>query len=137
VEVIRSLPRSHRSLEDPIHPSAWRDCPKRGTNNALSADLDVLGGKYGSKSAVLVLCKATGQAPLTLFGQSRKVNSAKLVCRMVHGPARWQPYGRPETSRLLNVNHYMLDVRIKMRLGGCVAFSQNTDTNTGGGVVRC
>jgi hypothetical protein len=32
--------------------------------------LDVLGGKYGSKSAVLVLCKATGQAPLTLFGQS-------------------------------------------------------------------
>jgi hypothetical protein len=32
--------------------------------------LDVLGGKNGSKSAVLVLCKATGQAPLTLFGQS-------------------------------------------------------------------
>src|SRR5829696_7140371 len=50
--------------------SAFRDCPKRGTNNALSANLDVLGGKYGSKSAVLVLCKATGQAPLTLFGQS-------------------------------------------------------------------
>src|SRR5215208_7495295 len=48
----------------------FRDCPKRGTNNALSANLDVLGGKNGSKSAVLVLCKATGQAPLTLFGQS-------------------------------------------------------------------
>jgi len=30
----------------------------------------------------------------------------------------------------------MLHVRIKMRLGGCVAFSQNTDTDTGGGVVR-
>ena len=29
----------------------------------------------------------------------------------------------------------MLDVRIKMRLGGCVAFSQNTDADTGGGVV--
>jgi len=48
----------------------FRDCPKRGTNNALSANLDVLGGENGSKSAVLVLCKATGQAPLTLFGQS-------------------------------------------------------------------
>jgi hypothetical protein len=30
----------------------------------------------------------------------------------------------------------MLHVRIKMRLGGCVAFSQNTDTDTGVGVVR-
>jgi hypothetical protein len=63
-----------------IHPIAWRDCPKRGTNNALSANLDVLGGKNGSKSAVLVLCKATGQAPLTLFGQSRKGNSANFAC---------------------------------------------------------
>src|SRR5215204_2409856 len=62
-----------------IHRSAWRDCPKRGTNNALSANLDVLGGKNGSKSAVLVLCKATGQAPLTLFGQSRKRNSANFA----------------------------------------------------------
>jgi hypothetical protein len=57
-------------LHAPIHRPSWRDCPKRGTNNALSADLDVLGSKNGSKSAVLVLCKATGQAPLTLFGQS-------------------------------------------------------------------
>jgi hypothetical protein len=51
----------------------------------------VLGGKNGSKSAVLVLCKATGQAPLTLFGQSlaelrripilgNSVNKALLVC---------------------------------------------------------
>jgi hypothetical protein len=46
--------------------------------------LDVLGGKYGSKSAVLVLCKATGQAPLTLFGQSQKGNSPKFACRIVH-----------------------------------------------------
>jgi hypothetical protein len=30
----------------------------------------------------------------------------------------------------------MLDVRIKMRSGGCVAFSQNTNTDTGVGVVR-
>src|SRR5215208_1297057 len=65
----------------------FRDCPKRGTNNALSANLDVLGGKNGSKSAVLVLCKATGQAPLTLFGQSLcsgqdslPIHSGLLLC---------------------------------------------------------
>src|SRR5829696_4189659 len=83
-----------RPVESRIAPPSWtwifriadttfrefpfRDCPKRGTNNALSANLDVLGGKNGSKSAVLVLCKATGQAPLTLFGQSRKGNSPKF-----------------------------------------------------------
>jgi hypothetical protein len=55
---------------------------------------------------------------------------------MVHSPARWPPYGRPETSRLRKVNHYMLHLRIMMRLGGCVAFSQNTDTDTRVGVVR-
>jgi hypothetical protein len=31
----------------------------------------------------------------------------------------------------------MVHLRIKMRLGGCVASSQNTNTDTGGGVVRC
>jgi len=46
---------------------------------------------------------------------------------MVHSPARWAPYGRPETSRLLKVNHYMLHVRIKMRLGRCVLSRQDTD----------
>jgi hypothetical protein len=61
------------------------------------------------------------------------VNSPKLVCRMVHSSARWPPYGRPETSRLLKVDHYMLHVRIKMRLGGCAASSQNTDANRGAG----
>jgi hypothetical protein len=55
---------------------------------------------------------------------------------MVHSPARWPPYGRPETSRLLKVDHFVLHMRIMMRLGGCVAFSQNTDTDTGAGVVR-
>jgi hypothetical protein len=55
---------------------------------------------------------------------------------MPHSPARWPSYGLPETSRLLKVNHCMLHVRIKMRSGGCVAFSQNTDTDTGVGVVR-
>jgi hypothetical protein len=65
-----------------------------------------------------------------------KGNSQKLVCRMPHSPARWLPYSRPETSRLINVNHYMFHLRIMMRSGGCVAFSQNTDTDTRVGVVR-
>jgi hypothetical protein len=54
----------------------------------------------------------------------------------MHSPARWPLYCCSETSRLLKVNHYMLHVRIEMRLGGCVAFSQNIDTDTGPGVVR-
>jgi hypothetical protein len=56
---------------------------------------------------------------------------------MLHSPARWPSYGRPETSRLLKVNHFMLHLRIKMRSGRCHASPQNTDTDTGGGVVRC
>ena len=31
---------------------------------------------------------------------------------------------------ILKVDHYVLHVRIKMRSGGCVAFSQNTDADT-------
>jgi hypothetical protein len=56
---------------------------------------------------------------------------------MPHSPARRPPYGRPETPRLLKVNHYMLHLRIMMRSGGCVASSQNTDTDMGVGVGRC
>ena len=55
---------------------------------------------------------------------------------MTHSPARWPPYGWPETSRFLKVDHYMLHVRIFMRLGGSAALSQNNDADTGGGVVR-
>jgi hypothetical protein len=33
----------------------------------------------------------------------------------------------------LKVNHYMLDVRIMMRLGGCSACSQDTDYAGAGG----
>jgi hypothetical protein len=65
------------------------------------------------------------------------VNSQKSGCRLLHRPARRTPYGRPETSRLLKVDHYMLHVSIKLRLGGCVAFSQKTDTDTGVGLGRC
>jgi hypothetical protein len=54
---------------------------------------------------------------------------------MPHSPARWPPYSRPETSRLLKVNHYVLDVCIKMRLGAYASSRQDTDY-TGGGVVR-
>jgi hypothetical protein len=50
---------------------------------------------------------------------------------MVHSTARRPPYGRPETSRLLKVNHCMLHLRILMRSCGCVASRQDTDY-TGG-----
>jgi hypothetical protein len=63
------------------------------------------------------------------------VNSQKLVCGMPHSPARWPPYGRPESSRFLKVDHYMLHVRIMMRLGGCASLRQDTDY-AGAGVVR-
>jgi hypothetical protein len=56
-----------------------------------------------------------------------------MLCSLPHSPDRWPPYGWPETSRLLKVNHYLLHVRIKMRLGGCVASSQNDDADTGAG----
>jgi hypothetical protein len=56
---------------------------------------------------------------------------------MAHSPAGWPSFGRPETSWLLKVDHYMLHLRIKMRLGGCAASSENTDAHTGVGVVRC
>jgi len=46
---------------------------------------------------------------------------------MVHSPARWPPYDRPETSRLLKVDYHMLDVRIKMRLGAYASSRQDTD----------
>jgi hypothetical protein len=55
---------------------------------------------------------------------------------MAHSPASWLPQSRPETSRLLKVDHYMLHVRIKMRLVGWAATSQNIDADTEGGVVR-
>jgi hypothetical protein len=44
-----------------------------------------------------------------------KCNSPKLVCRMPHSPARWLPYGRPETSRLRKVDHYISHTGRKMR----------------------
>ena len=94
----------------------------------------------------LSVCNRQGLAvlvlSLALIHQSAwKVNSQKVVCRLLHSPASWSPYGQPEIFRLLKVNHYMLHVllhvRIKMRSCGCVASSQNTDTDTGVGVVRC
>src|SRR5215211_7904361 len=52
---------------------------------------------------------------------------------MTHSPARWPSYGPPESARLPKVHHSMLHVRIDMRSGGCVAFSQNTDYAGAGG----
>ena len=57
-----------------------------------------------------------------------------MVCRMPHSPAPWPPYGRPEISRLLKVDHYMLHVCIKMRLGAYASSRQDTDY-AGAGVV--
>jgi hypothetical protein len=54
-----------------------------------------------------------------------------MECRMPHSPTRWPPYGLPETSRLLKVNHYMLHLRMKMRSGGSAASSQRTDADKG------
>jgi hypothetical protein len=60
------------------------------------------------------------------------MNSRKLVFKMSHSRALRPPYGRPESSRLLKVNHYMLDVRIKVRSGAYASSRQHTDTDTGG-----
>src|SRR5215211_6658814 len=68
---------------------------------------------------------------MRLFGRSQKGNSQKLGCRMPHSPARRPPYGRPETSRLLKVDHYTLHLRIKMRSCGCAASSQKADADRG------
>jgi hypothetical protein len=53
----------------------------------------------------------------------------------MHSPARWSPYGRPESSRLLKVNHYMLHMRIIMCSGAYAPSPQDTDY-AGAGVVR-
>jgi hypothetical protein len=74
-----------------------------------------------------------GRSRPAIHRSAWKGNSQQLVCKMPHGPAGWPPYARPETSRLLKADHDMLHVRIKMRLGGCVASSQKTDADTGGG----
>jgi hypothetical protein len=50
---------------------------------------------------------------------------------MLHSPARWPLYGLPESSRLLKVNHYILHVRIMMRLGGYASLRQDTDAGRG------
>jgi hypothetical protein len=52
---------------------------------------------------------------------------------MPHSPARWPSYGRPETSRLLKANHYMLHLRMKMRLGAYASSRQDTDYAGAGG----
>ena len=55
------------------------------------------------------------------------MNSQKSVCRTPHSPARWPPYGRLETPRFLKVDHYILHMRMKMRLGGYASSRQDTD----------
>ena len=64
-----------------------------------------------------------------------KGNSQKSVCRMPYSSARWPPYGQSETSRLLQVDHYMLHLRIMMR-SGTYASSRQDAHYMGCGVVR-
>jgi hypothetical protein len=64
-----------------------------------------------------------------------KGNFPKLGCRLLHSPARCPPYGRPETSPLLKVDHYTLHVRIKRRSDAYASLRQDTDY-AGAGVVR-
>jgi hypothetical protein len=52
---------------------------------------------------------------------------------MLHSPARWPPYGLPETTRLLKIDHYMLHLRIKMRSGAYASSRQDTDYAGAGG----
>ena len=61
------------------------------------------------------------------------MDSQKLACRMPHSLARWPPYGRPETSRLLKVDHNMLHARIQMRSGAYASSRQDTDYTGAGG----
>ena len=58
---------------------------------------------------------------------------AKFAYRILHSPARWLPYGRPESSRFLKVDHYMLHLRIMMRSGAYVSSGQDTDYAGAGG----
>jgi hypothetical protein len=74
--------------------------------------------------------------PLTLYAPECVEEFSEVGMQDAAWPRSLAPYGRPESSRLLKVDHYILDARITMRLGGCVASSQNDDADTGGGVVR-
>ncbi len=58
---------------------------------------------------------------------------SELVCRMPHCPTHCKPNVRPESSRLLKVDHYMVHVGIKLRFGGWTASSQKADADTGVG----
>jgi hypothetical protein len=50
---------------------------------------------------------------------------------MVHSPAHRTPYGRPETSRLLKADHYVLRVRMKMRSGQYAAPHEHANRGAG------
>jgi hypothetical protein len=77
------------------------------------------------------------QRTLILIHRSAwKGNLPRSICRTVH---RAQVLRLIQPLRILgaqNSVHYVLRVRIKMRLGGCASSRQDTDTDTGGGVVR-
>jgi hypothetical protein len=72
------------------------------------------GGAFAKRYFVVMVVSALLGA--LMHRSAWKVNSPKLVCRMVHIPARWPPYGRPETSRPLKVDHCMLHGRWRLGL---------------------
>jgi hypothetical protein len=119
----------------------WSRTEVQERTTGLGVDLGGRGPRpgptsLGSREARRALGVGRPQAKsYSIHRSAWKRNSAKVVCRLMHSPARWPPYGRPETSRLLKVDH--LHVCIKMHSGGCASCSQNADANTGVGVVRC
>src|SRR5215212_6785925 len=72
-----------------IHPSAWRDCPKRGMSNTSSVDLAGIRRAKWTKTPSLVARKAMLKVRRRLFGQSLRetVRKASLASQPSHHQA--------------------------------------------------
>src|SRR5215218_54688 len=66
-----------------MHPSAWRDCPKRGAGDAPGVNLAHLSGLKRAERAGMGALGSAFRAPPDLFGQSRKGYSRKFGCRIL------------------------------------------------------
>jgi len=72
-----------------------------------------------------------GGTTLPIHAPSQDTNSRRLVCRLPYSPAPWPPYGRPETSRLLKVDHYLSRTGIMVRSSQYAAPRQDADAGEG------
>src|SRR5215211_8218209 len=72
---------------------------EKGYEQRSEREFGRAGRQNGSQSAVLVLCKATGQAPLTLFGQSQGEVQRSPTPIGPGAPARGCPYPRVLCAR--------------------------------------